>query len=607
MNEELFQTQIGEVQQIAKGKQAVILCVDDEKAVLDTLELQLSELLNKEIRKLGYNVQLEFAQSGEEALEIIEESRILNKPVAVIVSDQVMPGMKGDELLIKAHELYERARKIMLTGQAEVQDVAEVINKANLYRFITKPWNKEDLQLTVKEALKSYYDEIEKRDQYRRLRAIYDSARAWISAKDIDYALKELAVQLESVTYADNILIFLKAEEEELKKRFDEETLKKLREDEKFLLAIEAAENQDMPGGVTITFNPEKPLLRQLNKEKYPVDWIKRVIRTKKIEVKKDTTIVTDKYLLSKNSDYSVITVPMITPLNNELIGVVYLEEKGIADYFTKDIIELVDVLASISAVSIENARMYEKLEKLLLEETKKVVGATSHRDEIIRIVSHDIRSPLTGIVELSQLLSDKEVASNTEQVVEFANLIKGSAQMTLKLANDILDLAKLEEGKVVLHKTPVSVKELFEKIYATFKPNAISKDIDLIVAPNSDLTIEADESKLVQAIGNFVANAIKFTPQGGKVTLSAEKTQKNGMEYVMLKIQDTGIGIPADKVDKIFEKFSSHQRSGTSGEKGTGLGLSIAKLLVEAHEGHIEVKSKEGQGTTFILYIPVK
>ncbi len=607
MNEELFQTQIGEVQQIAKGKQAVVLCVDDEKAVLDTLEIQLGELLNKEIRKLGYNVQLEFAQSGEEALEIIEECRILNKPVAVIISDQVMPGMKGDELLIKAHELYERARKIMLTGQADVQDIAEVINKANLYRFIMKPWNKEDLQLTVKEALKSYYDEIEKKDQYRRLRAIYDSARAWISAKDIDYALKELAVQLESVTYADNILIFLKADEEELKKRFDEETLKKLKEDEKLMLAIEASEKPDVPGGITITFNPEKPLLKQLDKTKYPVDWIKRVVRTKKIEIRKDTTIITDKYLLSKSGDYSVLAVPMITPLNNELIGVVYLEEKGIADYFTEDIVELVDVLASISAVSIENAKMYEKLEKLLLEETKKVVGATSHRDEIIRIVSHDIRSPLTGIVELSQLLSDPEVASSTEQVVEFANLIKGSAQMTLKLANDILDLAKLEEGKVILHKTPVSVKELFEKIYATFKPNAISKDIDLIVSPDSDIKIEADESKLIQAIGNFVANAIKFTPQGGKVTLSAEKTTRDGTEYVMLKIQDTGIGIPEDQIDKIFEKFSSHQRSGTSGEKGTGLGLSIAKLLVEAHGGHIEVKSKEGQGTTFILYIPVQ
>ena len=172
MSDLLFQTRLGEVQQIAKGKRAIILSVDDEKAVLEALEAQLRELIQNDLSKLGYNIELEFAQSGEEALEVLEECRLTNKPVAVIISDQLMPGMKGDEFLIKAHKLYDRARKIMLTGQAELQDVAKVINEANLYRFIAKPWNKEDLQLTVREAVKSYYQEIEQKDQNRRLKAV---------------------------------------------------------------------------------------------------------------------------------------------------------------------------------------------------------------------------------------------------------------------------------------------------------------------------------------------------------------------------------------------------------------------------------------------------
>src|SRR5919199_5726716 len=130
----------------------LILCVDDETVILDSLTEQLKRIL-------GNNYEIEAAESGEEALEILEELQEDGLEIALIISDQIMPGMKGDELLIKIHAQYPKILKIMLTGQADAQAVGNAVNAANLYRYIAKPWEETDLILTVKEALRSYAQE----------------------------------------------------------------------------------------------------------------------------------------------------------------------------------------------------------------------------------------------------------------------------------------------------------------------------------------------------------------------------------------------------------------------------------------------------------------
>ena len=144
------------------SKKAVILCVDDENMVLVSLRQQLK-------RKFERKYTLETAESGEEALEIVEELSERNIDIPVVLSDHIMPGMKGDELLRRIHELSPRTLKILLTGQANADAVGYVVNYANLYRYISKPWDQTDLNLTVAEAIRSYFQDKELEEQYEIL------------------------------------------------------------------------------------------------------------------------------------------------------------------------------------------------------------------------------------------------------------------------------------------------------------------------------------------------------------------------------------------------------------------------------------------------------
>lgn len=240
------------------------------------------------------------------------------------------------------------------------------------------------------------------------------------------------------------------------------------------------------------------------------------------------------------------------------------------------------------------------------VEANRKLAETGQHKNEIIRIVSHDIRSPLTGISSLAKLLQDNDVASDVSQVVEFGKLISTSAANVTNFVNDILDVAKLESGTSELKRTNVSLADFLRNTAAQFEPLTRTKGIQLQIEAPNPATAAVDKSLLGQAVNNMVSNSIKFTPQGGKVTLRLGEKAVDGQQYVSIQIQDTGIGIPADAIPHLFDKFNKVQRSGTTGEKGTGLGMSIAKQIIDLHEGKILVDSVVNEGTTFTILLPL-
>ncbi|KAA9338480.1 response regulator [Hymenobacter busanensis] len=220
--------------------------------------------------------------------------------------------------------------------------------------------------------------------------------------------------------------------------------------------------------------------------------------------------------------------------------------------------------------------------------------------------MSHEIRTPMNAVIGLTHLL---QRMPTTGEQREYLEAIQGSSQNLLTIINDILDSSKIEAGKLTLEHTPFGLRELLQRVGRMFTFATASKNLylDLQLAPTVPAAVYGDPVRLNQILVNLIGNAIKFTTHGG-VTVSATATavpESAGAWRVQLAVRDTGIGIPANKLEAIFEDFSQANTSTTRQFGGTGLGLSIARNLVELHGGQLHVESQEGAGSTFWFEVP--
>ena len=263
----------------------------------------------------------------------------------------------------------------------------------------------------------------------------------------------------------------------------------------------------------------------------------------------------------------------------------------------------------------LENAKMDIETKARELEVTSK------YKSESLANMSHELRTPLNSVLILAQLLAENKSKSLAEKEVEFARNIYNSGTDLLDLINEILDLSKVESGKMELDIASVSFGDVKSDITAMFSEVAKNKSIDFAFQLNEkDLPgeIETDKQRLEQIIRNLLSNAFKFTGKGGKVQLSINKTKKEEIAFknpklyqspgiVSIAVSDTGIGIPTDKLGIIFEAFQQADGSTKRKYGGTGLGLSISRELANALGGEIQLLSEEGKGSTFTLYLPLK
>ncbi|MBL8023855.1 MAG: HAMP domain-containing histidine kinase [Elusimicrobia bacterium] len=226
-------------------------------------------------------------------------------------------------------------------------------------------------------------------------------------------------------------------------------------------------------------------------------------------------------------------------------------------------------------------------------------------KDEFVSSVSHELRSPLAAISGYVELMTRKPLEQiPIEKRTKAFNIILDSTTRLTQFINDILDLAKLKAGRVDIRKTPFSVAKALDETMSLFAPLLEKKNITSRVLAAENLpALPADDEKMRQVITNLVSNAYKFTPEGGVLTLDAKDT---GVE-ITVSVSDTGIGIPKEFIEHLFERFKQvpGTRQKMGGPKGTGLGLAIAKGIVEAHGGRIWAESEPGQGTTFFFTLP--
>lgn len=254
-----------------------------------------------------------------------------------------------------------------------------------------------------------------------------------------------------------------------------------------------------------------------------------------------------------------------------------------------------------------ERNRIIEEARKNLTLKAKELEESSQYKSEFLANMSHELRTPLNSILILAKLMSDNNEGNLTKKQVEYATIIGKLGKDLLTLINNILDLSKIEAGKIELEIEDVPLHEIKLDLEQLFKVVASEKKVNLVIeiAKNAPKTIRSDRQKLEQVLKNLMSNAFKFTPPGGIITVSFGNKNRFQKDLLEISVSDTGIGISDDKQQLIFEAF--RQADGSTSRKygGTGLGLSISKELVKLLGGRLEVFSAEGKGSTFTVILP--
>ena len=360
---------------------------------------------------------------------------------------------------------------------------------------------------------------------------------------------------------------------------------------------------------------------------------VRYVERSKESVVLSDATtegaFIADPYIV-RIQPKSILCTPFVN--QGRLIGIIYLENDSTAGAFTSDRLEVVNLLSSQAAISIENASLYKNLEKAneqledynanlrdMVEERThalqeknqeleranvQVEEANLRKSQFMANMSHELRTPLNSIIGFSEVLLERMFGELNDKQEEYLGDVVSSGRHLLSLINDILDLSKVEAGKMELEVGEFPLREVLEGSLVMVRERALGHGIILSLDIADDIdTLVGDERKIKQILFNLLSNAVKFTPDKGKVGIQAKKTA----DTIRVAVWDTGIGVAQEEQQKIFEEFHQAGDAGLAAKtEGTGLGLSLSRRFVEMHGGEISVESMPGVGSTFTFTLPV-
>jgi signal transduction histidine kinase len=292
----------------------------------------------------------------------------------------------------------------------------------------------------------------------------------------------------------------------------------------------------------------------------------------------------------------AVVAVPLVQ--EDHLIGALTMNRKTPGG-FPPETIELLQTFATQSALAIQNARLFREIE----DKSRQLEVASQHKSEFLANMSHELRTPLNAIIGFSEVLAEKMFGELNEKQEEYSKDIHASGQHLLSLINDILDLSKIEAGRMELELSDFHLPTALDSALTLVRERAGRRSIALRLSVDERLgQMRADERKVRQVVLNLLSNAIKFTPEGGRIDVGAAR--KDGV--VEVSVSDTGVGIAPEDQEAVFEEF---RQVGTADKKveGTGLGLTLCRKFVELHGGRIWVKSEIGVGSTFTFTLPVR
>jgi signal transduction histidine kinase len=318
----------------------------------------------------------------------------------------------------------------------------------------------------------------------------------------------------------------------------------------------------------------------------------------------------------------SWLGVPMIA--RDRVVGVISVESYK-KNAFSADDLILLTAIANQAAVAIENANLYRDLEGLtfalehrvmertneLRETNLRLMAADRSKNQFLANMSHELRTPLNSIIGFSSVLLESTRGLLQARLHRFLENIHAAGNHLLELINDILDLSKIEAGKMELRTEQFDLRDTFAAVERVMKGVAAEAKVQIIPRVDEAMPkVCLDEGRLKQILFNLLSNAVKFSPQGGVVSISCSLLPATdspiGFDTVRIDVADEGVGIANDELQRIFVEFYQTEEGRRARGGGTGLGLSLTRNFVELHFGRIEVKSKPGEGSTFTLYLPV-
>jgi signal transduction histidine kinase len=292
----------------------------------------------------------------------------------------------------------------------------------------------------------------------------------------------------------------------------------------------------------------------------------------------------------------SLLAVPLL--FEQKIMGAltIYRRQTG---RFAPEIVNLLQTFATQSVLAIQNARLFREIE----DKGRQLEAANRHKSEFLANVSHELRTPLNAIIGGSEVLQERLFGELNEKQAEYTDDILSSGRHLLSLINDILDLSKIEAGRMELEVTTFHLPDAIENALLLIRERASRHGIKLDRVIDDRLgDFTGDERKVKQILVNLLTNAVKFTPEGGQIKVEATL----GDSAVIISVTDTGIGIAKEDQEAIFEEFRQVGTNYAQKREGTGLGLSLTRKFVELHGGQIWVESELGKGATFTFTLPI-
>ena len=300
--------------------------------------------------------------------------------------------------------------------------------------------------------------------------------------------------------------------------------------------------------------------------------------------------------LYQKENVRTVLSVPMLR--EDTLIGVITTWRREVRPFTDKQV-ALVQTFADQAVIAIENVRLFQALQ----ERTAQLEIASKHKSQFLANMSHELRTPLNAILGYTELIVDEIYGAVPDKIRDVLGRVQQSGHHLLGLINAVLDLSKIEAGRLVLSLADYSMQDVVHTVFTSVESLATEKRLALHISVPPDLPPgRGDEQRLSQVLLNLVGNAIKFTEVG---EVSVQVTASDNMFTVA--VSDTGLGISEADQQKVFEEFQQADSSSTRKQGGTGLGLAIAKKIIELHGGRIWVESSLGKGSTFWFTLPVQ
>jgi signal transduction histidine kinase len=300
--------------------------------------------------------------------------------------------------------------------------------------------------------------------------------------------------------------------------------------------------------------------------------------------------------LLIRSGRRALLAVPLLR--EDHIIGALAVQ-RNTPGPFAPEVVELLKTFATQSAMAIQNARLFREI----ADKGRELEVASRHKSDFLSSMSHELRTPLNAILGFNEMILGDVYGEVPADMQAPLAQMQTSGKHLLRLINNVLDLAKIEAGRMELSLSDYSVHDTVESVRSTLRPLAAEKGLEFLATMPADLPLAyGDSGRITQCLMNLAGNSLKFT-KAGKVEISVE--QRDGL--LTYRVSDTGIGIPPDKIGSLFTEFKQTDATIASEYGGTGLGLSISKKFIEMHGGRIWVESELGKGSSFIFELPLR